>query len=82
MNFIVNSQKNFKTTSSVHCVNTRNKHNPHRPNANHLCFQQCVFLAGIRIFNTLPLTVTVLLDEKAQLKVVLRRCKYTILLLR
>jgi len=81
MNFIVNNRKNFQTTSPVHCINTRNKLHPRRPNANLSCFQKCEYLAGIKIFSTLPLSVTSLLDNKAQIKVALRRCKYTIHLL-
>jgi len=74
MNFIVNNRKNFKTASSVCCINIRNKLHPRRPNADLSCFQKCIYLVGINIFNTLPLSVTSVLDEKAQFKVPLRRC--------
>jgi hypothetical protein len=31
MSFFVNNQENFQTNSSVHSINTRNKHQLHRP---------------------------------------------------
>jgi hypothetical protein len=40
MNFFVNNQENFQTNSSVHSINTRNKHHLHRPIANLTCFQK------------------------------------------
>jgi hypothetical protein len=33
MNFIIADQENFQTNSSIHNINTRNKHNLHSPNA-------------------------------------------------
>jgi hypothetical protein len=44
MNFIVNNQKLFQTNSAVHSVNTRNKHQLHRPIANLSCFQKSAFI--------------------------------------
>jgi IS1 family transposase len=40
MIFIVNDQEIFRTNSSIHNINTRNKHHLHRPNANLSCFQK------------------------------------------
>jgi hypothetical protein len=40
MNFFVNNQENFQANSSVHSINTRNKHHLHRPIANLSCFQK------------------------------------------
>jgi hypothetical protein len=34
LNFIINNKEHFQTNSSVHSVNTRNKHNLNRPVAN------------------------------------------------
>jgi IS1 family transposase len=73
MNFFVNNQENFQTNSSVHCIKTRNKHHLYRPIANLSCFQKSVFYSGIRIFNSLPRSLTNLKNEKAQFKVALRR---------
>jgi hypothetical protein len=40
MNFIVSYQEIFQTNSSVHNINTSNKHHLHRPNANLSFFQK------------------------------------------
>jgi len=50
MSFIVNNQEIFKN-SSIHNINTRNKHHLHRPNANP-CFQKSTFYVGINIFKS------------------------------
>jgi hypothetical protein len=73
MNFLVNNQEIFQTDSSVHSINTRNKHDLHRPVANLSCFQKSAFYSGIRIFNSFPHRLTNLKNEKAQLKGALRR---------
>jgi hypothetical protein len=39
MNFNVNNHKHFQTNSSVHSINTMNKHHLHRPTAKLSCFQ-------------------------------------------
>jgi IS1 family transposase len=54
MNFFVNNQENFQTNSSVHSINTRNKHHLLRPIAKLSCFQKSAFYSSIRIFNSLP----------------------------
>ena len=38
MSFFIGNQKTFQTNSSVHSINTRNKHNFHRSIANLPCF--------------------------------------------
>jgi hypothetical protein len=58
MNFFVNNQENFQTNSSMHSINTRNKHHLHRPTANLSCFQKNAFYSRIRIFNSLPRSIT------------------------
>jgi len=40
MSFIIYNQEVFQTNSSIHNINTRNKHLLHRPNANLSCFQK------------------------------------------
>jgi len=37
MSFIINNQENFQMDTSVHSINTRNKHHLHRPSANLTC---------------------------------------------
>jgi hypothetical protein len=73
MNVFINNQDNFQTNPLVHSINTRNKHHLHRPIANLSCFQKSAFYSGIRIFNSLPRSLTNLKNEKAQFKVALRR---------
>jgi hypothetical protein len=72
MNFIVNNQENFQTNSSIHNINTRNKHHLQKPNAN-VCFQKRTLYDGIRIYNSLPRSITSLKNEKAKFKVALKR---------
>ena len=62
-------QEKFQTNSSVHNINTRNKHNFHIPVANLSCFQKGASYFGIRIFNSLPRSITNLKNEKTQFKV-------------
>jgi hypothetical protein len=73
MNLFVNNLENFHTNSSVHSINTRNKHRLHIPTAKLSRFQKNAFYSGIRIFNSLPYSVTNLKNEKAQFQVALRR---------
>jgi hypothetical protein len=54
-----------------------NKHYLHRPNANLPYFKKSTFYAGIKIFNCLPPSVTILKNGKAKFKVALRRYLYT-----
>jgi IS1 family transposase len=72
MNFIVKNQELFQTNSAVHSVNTRNKHQLHRPTANLSCFQKSAFYTGIKIFNSLPSSLTSLVNKKSQFKVALK----------
>ena len=58
MNFIVSNQENFQTNSAVHIINTINKHHLHRPNARLSCFQKSTFYAGIKIFHSIPPSLT------------------------
>ena len=52
--FLIGNLEKFQTNSSVHSINTRNKHRLHRPVANLSCFQKGISYSGIRIFNNLP----------------------------
>jgi hypothetical protein len=71
----------FQTNLEIHNINTRNKHHLYRPNANLSCFQKCAYYAGIRIFNRLPLCLSVLMNDKAKFKKSSTKVlKYTLLL--
>jgi len=83
MSFSISSPEIFQTNSSIHKINTTNKHHHHRPNANLSCFQTNTFYAGIQIFNILPHSVTVLVNEKATFKGAIRKylcthCSYSV----
>jgi len=43
-----------------------NKHHLNRPNANLDCFQKRTFYAGIKLFNNLPPSVSLLKNDKAK----------------
>jgi len=73
MNFIINNQNVFQTNSSIHHSNARNKHHPHRPNANLPCFQKSTLYAGINIFDILLPSMTILKNDKAEFKAALRK---------
>jgi hypothetical protein len=73
MSFFIGNQEKFQTNSSVHNINTRNKHHLHRPVANLSRFQKGVSYSGIRIFNSLPWSITNLKNEKTQFKVALKK---------
>ena len=73
MSFFIGNQEKFQTNSSVHNINVRNKHHLHRPVANLSCFQKGASYSGIRIFNSLPRSITNLKNEKTQFKVALKR---------
>jgi hypothetical protein len=83
MNFLVNNQEIFQTNSSLHSINTRNKHHLHKQIANLSCFQKSTVYSGIIIFNSLPHSLTNLKNEMAQFQVALRRylnahCLYSV----
>jgi len=73
MSFFTENQEKFQTNSSVHNINTRNKHHFHRPVANLSCFQKGASYCGIRIFNSLPRSITILKNEKTLFKVALKK---------
>jgi len=76
MNFFIVNKDKFLTNSSVHSINTRNKHHLHRPVTNLSCFQKGVSYSGIRIFNNLPQGIASLRNDKPQFKVVLTNFLY------
>jgi hypothetical protein len=68
MNFTVKNQEHFQTNSAIHSVNTRNKNQLHRPIAKLSCFQKSAYYAGIKIFNSLPSSLTRLIIKRHNLK--------------
>jgi len=77
MNCIINNHELFQTNSFIHNINTRNKHHLLRLDANLFCFQRNTFSARIKIFNSLPTSVTILKNDKAKFKAPLRQFLHT-----
>jgi hypothetical protein len=63
LNLILNNEETFQTNLEIHNINTRNKHHLHRPNAKLSSLQKSAYCAGIGIFNTLPLFLSVLMNH-------------------
>ena len=69
MNFTVSNQENIQTNGFKHNINTtRNKHYLHRPNANISSFQKSTFCAGIKLFNSVSHSPTILKKKRKYLK--------------
>jgi hypothetical protein len=68
INFITNNEEHFQTNADVHSVNTRHKHNLHKPAANLSCFQKSTYYAGINIFNKMTSNLKCLMNEVYDLK--------------
>jgi len=77
MSFIINNQEIFQTNSSIHNMNTRNKYHLLRPNAKLSFFKKSIFYAGMKIFNILPPSVTILQNDKAKFKAALGKYLHT-----
>ena len=71
MNVIINNQETFQWNSSIHNINTRNKHHLHGPDTKLSYFQKSTFYSGIKIFNNLWSRVTFLKNDKAKFKAAL-----------
>jgi hypothetical protein len=83
MNFIIKSET--FSHSSIHNINTRNTRHLHRPNAKLSCFQINITYAGIKIFNSLPPSLTILREWQGKIQSnqsSLTNSKYSLLLLR
>ena len=76
MNIVVNYE-NFQRNSPVHNISTRNKYHLHRPNASLSCFQKSTFCDAIRIFSSVPHSLTVRKNYNAEFKVAPELFKYS-----
>jgi hypothetical protein len=63
----------FQANLTVHCLNTRNKFQLHRPTAHLSSLYRGVFYAGTNIFSNLPSSVSNLQHYKLQFKGALQR---------
>jgi IS1 family transposase len=73
MHYFFSNKVNIQTNSSVSGIHARNKHHIHRPFANLSCFQNSAFYSDIRIFSSLPRSLTNLKNGEAQFKGALKR---------
>jgi hypothetical protein len=73
MKCIISNKENFQINPSVHNIDIRNKHHFHRPNANPSCYQQNTFYAGLKVFNVLPPSVTILKNDKVKFRAAYRQ---------
>jgi hypothetical protein len=64
MTFVVYNLGSFQTNSFVHGLSTRNKTQLHRPVANLPCFQRGASYAAVKIFNSLPTSISNLRHDK------------------
>jgi hypothetical protein len=83
MIFVVDNLGRFQTNLTVHGLNTLNKTQLLRPIANLSCFQNGVSYVAVKIFNTLPSSISNLRNDKKHFKSALRRylmtyCFYSI----
>jgi len=70
--FVINNFDNFLTSTAVHGVNTRTKHQLYRPVVTLSCIQRGVFYSSIKIFNKLP-RILELNNETPRFMVALRK---------
>ena len=68
---------NLQIHSSVHSINTRNKHNFHRPNGNLTCLQKSAFYVCFKIFNSLSLNLPSLRNKRHDLTWLKKTAKHT-----
>jgi hypothetical protein len=73
LNFIVNDQEHFQTNLALHIVNTRNRHDFHRPSANLPWLQKSACYSGIKILNNLICSLKSLVKKNVQFKAALKR---------
>jgi hypothetical protein len=72
MMFVVNNFDKFQTNNSVHGVNTRNNEHLHRPITHLSSYQRGVYYSGVTLFNSLPINITTVKNDKNQFRVALR----------
>jgi hypothetical protein len=58
--------------NSVHGVNTRYNEHLHRPITHLSSYQRGVYYSGVKLFNSLPINITALKNDKNQFRAALR----------
>ena len=64
MNFLLQNQEKFTSSTEVHNINTRNRLKLHKPISNITLDQKLVYYMSIRIFNKLPDCIARLVENK------------------
>jgi hypothetical protein len=70
--FVIKNFGNFLTSTAVHGVNNRTKHQLHRPIVTLSCIQRSIFYSSFKIFNKLP-HILKLNNETPRFMVALRK---------
>jgi len=73
MNFIINRQENVHTDSSITMLIQEISIIFRDQMPTHLVFKKVHYYAGIKLFNSLPPSLTILMNNKAKLKATLRK---------
>jgi hypothetical protein len=72
MTFVAGNLDKFQTNYAVYTTGTRRNDHLHLPFARLSSYQRGVYYSGIKLFNTLPLYITVLKNDKKQFRQALR----------
>jgi hypothetical protein len=73
MTFVVNNCDKFLINNSIYTIGTRNNDHFHVPVSRLLYYQRGVYYSGIKLFNVLPNSVSMLRTDKNQFKIALKR---------
>jgi hypothetical protein len=72
MMFVVNNLDKFQPNNSVHGVNTRNNEHVHRPVTHLSSNQRNVYYSGVKLYNSLPTSITTVKNYRNLFRVALR----------
>jgi hypothetical protein len=71
--FMAKNREQFKSNSQIHSINTRqNNNNLHYPTCNLTAFQKGTYYLGIKVFNSLPLSIKNIVYDRKQFKFALK----------
>ena len=74
MKFLIHNLEYFTFHSSIHSINTTGKLQKHRPLANPVSYQKCVYYADVKTFNELPISIARSGTEMIYFIAALKRC--------
>jgi hypothetical protein len=75
--FVVQNKNFFLTNNENHNLDTRQRNNLYRPQANLSIYQRGAFYLGIKIFNNLPLEIKNVAGNQKKFKIALTKFLYT-----